>query len=68
MAVKYENLKAGDEIYLYHDLDPCLFGQKTYIIHEENGAKYIQCLDGKHFLDGMTDENGIIPEFDIVGK
>jgi hypothetical protein len=61
MTIRLRDVNAGD--VLVADNGFTCIHQGLYEVKEDSGRLYVDCRDGKHFLDGQDDGDGILIGF-----
>ena len=55
--VKYKDVKVGDLLIVGNGFT-CLAPDTCTLVYEDVGALYVNCDDGRHYLDGQIDWDG----------
>jgi hypothetical protein len=64
--MKLEFIKLGDVLRVTKDTSCLRKGDKHEVLQDRDGALYVMCQDGDHYLAQMADHHKDVPEFEPV--
>jgi hypothetical protein len=63
--MKLIDIKLGDKLRVTKDTS-CLKKDELHeVLQDINGALFVMCQDGDHYLSQMQDHHGKVPEFEL---